>query len=149
MSEPSSPCTPPSAFPNGKFSSTIVVAGSSTFPTRQCSTAIECTFVTLEMPATLCVPPVRLTSSSFATLESTSDCDAPVSSANVYGPFPLIVTGTSAITCLPCFSTLIATLSEPSGFSVGGCCLTVVVEPQPERSRAAAASVSRDPFTSV
>src|SRR3954447_23660001 len=145
MSEPSNPCTPPSAFPNGRFASTTVVAGRSTLPTCQRSTRIVCTLVTSVIPATWWLAPVVCTLSSFATPESTSDCDAPVSSANVYGPLPLIVTGTRAITCLPCLSTLIATFSVPSALRNGT--TDCFDPPQPAVSAAATASVTRRAFT--
>ena len=47
--------------------------------------------------------------------ESTSERDAPVSSANAHGPLPSIVTGTSASTCLPCLITLSSTSTWPWG----------------------------------
>src|SRR6185437_14175903 len=96
------------------------------------------------MPATECLLPVAGTPSLLATEESTSDCDAPVSIANVNGPLPSIVTGTSAITCRPCFTTLIATFSDPSAPTVR--VADFDEPPQPDATSTAPASASKDPF---
>src|SRR6478609_525584 len=146
MSEPSSPCTPPLALPNGRFASTIVVDGSFTPPTLQSFTWIEPTCETEPTPAIRCRVPVVRTPSSRATCESTSEVDAPVSSANEYGPWPSILTGTTASTCLPCFSTLIATKREPFGASE---VCDLLVPPQPAARRAASAAAASVTFTLV
>src|SRR2546421_4201864 len=112
MSEPSNPWIPAQAFPNGRFVLTIVVGGSFTWPTRQLVTLTSAAFFTELTPAIFPADPFFWTWRRLATEESISDRDAPVSSANVNGPLPLIVTGTNAITFLPCLTTVRPTTSS-------------------------------------